>query len=282
MKEINKLEEYLQERSAKRKKRNRFLAILFSIIVIGILGIAGFWGYSNFGDEASSTNSGSNGDQVADNRNLNESPVQIDNGKKFPSLSIEGNFEVGKILFFTILNSDKKEKHMIDFGDGESMNIMNSTRHVYRKVGEYQIKFKPAGTEEAVVETINVQKRNSNGDNNFVKVIETSEASESEKAFVSFSYDSKASFPGGTTALMAYLQTHIGDVSGYEGRVLVSFNVKQDGSIGDLKIVDSVNKKLDTQVLSAFDGMPKWNPAKKDGEEILSEYRLPFYFKKET
>ncbi len=64
--------------------------------------------------------------------------------------------------------------------------------------------------------------------------------------------------------------------------LIVGFNIDNEGTVEDIKIVDSISKDVDKQVLAAFDGMPKWTPAIKNGEKVDSEYRLPFYFQKES
>ena len=292
MKEINKLEEYLNQRTEKRKKRNKVFIIIISILVIGALGGLSFWLYSNHAKDADSngetatnitpTHSNENGDKQ--NR-VNESPpvIIVDNGNTYPSLSIEGEFEVGRPLNFVIKNYEGDGRHVIDFGDNKEMTIKNSTKHLYRQAGEYQIKFTPTGMNKPVVETIYIQNRNGEDTNQaaFVNIIDKNERQESEKAFLKYNHENNASFPGGTAALIAYLQTHIGDVSGVEGRVVVGFNINREGTVENVKIVDSINKDVDKQVLAAFDGMPKWTPAVKNGEDVKSEYRLPFYFQKE-
>lgn len=285
MKEINKLEEYLNERSEKRKKRNRLLAIVFLTITILGLVVGGLYFFTDIltgkgasaaaGQHSSSKETENNGD-----KNLNTPPPNGD--EKFLSLAIEGNFQIGRPLQFTLLNNDNSLVHTVDYGDNSTpMKFKNTTKHVYRRPGEYQIKFYPNGDENPVVETILIKRKSNTNDAKFEKVIVEEEAKKAKKAFVNAAYDKNASFPGGTTALMAYLQTHIGNVSGYEGRVIVSFIVKSDGSVADIKISDSINSKLDNQVLAAFDGIPKWDPAIREGIKIDSEYQLPFYFKKD-
>lgn len=290
MKEINKLEEYLNQRTEKRKKRNKFFIAIIFILVLGALGYLGFWLYTNHGKTAGSNNKTATNIAPHSNENgekqnrVNESPVIIiDNGNIYPSLSIEGKFEVGRPLNFVIKNYKGEGRHLIDFGDDKEMTIKNSTKHLYRQAGEYQIQFTPAGMDKPVVETIYIQNRNGEDANQaaFASIIEKNESQESEKAFLKYNYESNASFPGGTAALMSYLQTHIGSVSGVEGRVIVGFDIDKEGTVGNIKIVDSISKDVDKQVLAAFDGMPKWKPAIKDGVEVTSEYRLPFYFQKE-
>lgn len=282
MKEINKLEEYLNQRSEKRKKRNQLFIYIISVLVIGSIGYLGFWLYSQNGDEENPSEPIS--EDTNSDRIINESPT-LDVGEDiYPALFIEGEFEVGKPLDFVIQDYEGDGRHFIDFGDNKDMTIKNMTKHVYRKVGSYQIKFIPAGSDQPVLETINIRKRNAKdaSEQAFELVIKSNEAKEGKKAFASYQNDKNPSFPGGTAALMAYLQTHMGDVSGYQGRVLIGFKVMKNGSINNLKVIDSVDNKLDAQVLSAFNGMPKWTPAMKDGKQVDSEYTLPFYFQKES
>ena len=52
-----------------------------------------------------------------------------------------------------------------------------------------------------------------------------------------------------------------------QGRVIVSFTVKKDGSIADTKVERSVNPYLDKEAMRVIAAMPKCNLANKEGKQ---------------
>jgi len=65
-----------------------------------------------------------------------------------------------------------------------------------------------------------------------------------------------------------------------EGRVYVSFTVKADGSISNLKVARKVNPLLDEEALRVVNlTNKKWVPAVVDDKPVDSEYLLPIVFK---
>ena len=99
-----------------------------------------------------------------------------------------------------------------------------------------------------------------------------------------YKVEKKAQFPGGTKKLIEYLRNNLKypeaavDV-GIEGTVLVSFVVKKDGSIDDVKAVRSVDPLLDEEAIRVVKSMPKWVPAQLNGKDVSSQFRLPIAFK---
>lgn len=63
-----------------------------------------------------------------------------------------------------------------------------------------------------------------------------------------------------------------------EGRVIVNFVVKEDGSIAQPKITNSVSRSLDAEALRLVATMPKWIPASQDGQPCAVKYTLPIKF----
>lgn len=61
-----------------------------------------------------------------------------------------------------------------------------------------------------------------------------------------------------------------------KGLVGVSFIVNTDGSLTDIQIKRSLHPALDEQVVQILKGMPKWNPALKNGKKVRSITR--YYF----
>ena len=96
--------------------------------------------------------------------------------------------------------------------------------------------------------------------------------------------DEMPSFPGGQQAFMNYLNNNIkypaiAHENGIQGRVIVQFVVKKDGSITDTKIARGVNPYLDKEALRVISTMPKWEPGKQNGKTVNVQYTVPVMFK---
>jgi TonB family protein len=63
--------------------------------------------------------------------------------------------------------------------------------------------------------------------------------------------------------------------AGVSGKINLSFVVKNDGSIGEIKVERGVGFGLDKEVLIVIGLMPNRIPAIKDGKKIDSIYKLP-------
>ncbi len=67
--------------------------------------------------------------------------------------------------------------------------------------------------------------------------------------------------------------------AGVEGKVIVSFTVKKNGTITAAKVAGgSTNADLQKESLRMVNSMPKWTPGRKDGKAIDVEMKLPFSF----
>ena len=91
-------------------------------------------------------------------------------------------------------------------------------------------------------------------------------------------------FPGGEAALVKYLESHINyppvaAKNKIEGHVIVQFIVKNDGSIGEVKVVRSLEKDLDNEAIRVIKSLPKFIPGRQDGKEVSVWYTLPVKFK---
>lgn len=92
------------------------------------------------------------------------------------------------------------------------------------------------------------------------------------------------SFPGGTAALMAYLQKSIkyppvAEENGIQGRVICTFVVERDGGVTDVKIARGVDPSLDKEATRVVSSMPKWIPGKQNGQAVRVKYTLPVTFR---
>lgn len=95
--------------------------------------------------------------------------------------------------------------------------------------------------------------------------------------------DVKASFPGGEEALNTYISNSMqypaaAKDNGIEGVVGVTFVVKTDGTIGNIKIRRMVDPDLESEAIRLVKGMPKWTPASNAGTPIDSQVdiNVPF------
>ena len=92
-------------------------------------------------------------------------------------------------------------------------------------------------------------------------------------------------FPGGTHAMYKYLAGNIkypdeAKAAGKQGRVMVQFVVRKDGSISDVSVAKSAgDASLDKEAVRAVSSMPKWNPGTQGGKPVNVQYTIPVQFK---
>ena len=97
-------------------------------------------------------------------------------------------------------------------------------------------------------------------------------------------YEQQPHFPGGETALLKYLQENIkyppkALKDSIQGRVVVQFVVDKAGSVGEVKVVRSVNKELDDEAVRIVKTLPKFYPGRQNGQAIAVWYTVPVTFK---
>ena len=91
------------------------------------------------------------------------------------------------------------------------------------------------------------------------------------------------SYPGGIDALRIFLRINVKYPpklrrKKLSGRVLASFIIDTDGSLNQIKIVDSPHKLFSKEVIRVLEEMPNWNPGFQDGEPVKVHYNLPVNF----
>ena len=67
--------------------------------------------------------------------------------------------------------------------------------------------------------------------------------------------------------------------NGKQGRVIVSFVVKKDGNISDIKVARSVDPYLDKEAVRVIAAMPQWKPGKQRGENVNVRFSVPVMFR---
>ena len=91
-------------------------------------------------------------------------------------------------------------------------------------------------------------------------------------------------FPGGSGALFEFLSKNIrypkvAQDAGQQGRVIVTFVVMKDGSIGNVKVAKGVSPELDEEAVRCVNSMPKWNPGMQNGQAVNVKYTVPIAFR---
>ncbi|MDX5444173.1 MAG: energy transducer TonB, partial [Hymenobacteraceae bacterium] len=64
-----------------------------------------------------------------------------------------------------------------------------------------------------------------------------------------------------------------------EGKVLVAFVVKENGSITDVEVIQGLGYGLDEEALRLVKSAPAWLPARHEGKPVRQKIILPVVFK---
>lgn len=94
-------------------------------------------------------------------------------------------------------------------------------------------------------------------------------------------------FPGGPDSLQNYLSTQMhyptqAAEQGIEGKVIVRFIVREDGSIGPVHVDNSsikTNPHLEKEAVRLVEGMPRWTPGRHHGQTVSVRCVLPIVFR---
>lgn len=91
-------------------------------------------------------------------------------------------------------------------------------------------------------------------------------------------------FPGGFNALVGFISKNLKypkvcQEMKIQGRVVVKFTVKSDGSIDNVRVPKPVDIYLDKEAIRLVKSMPRWTPGTQDGKPVDVEFTLPINFK---
>ncbi len=92
------------------------------------------------------------------------------------------------------------------------------------------------------------------------------------------------SYPGGIDKMIQFLSMNIkypedAKAKGIEGTVFVTFIVKDDGTVSNVKILRGIDKSCDMEAIRVVKMMPKWIPGEQKGEKVNVAYSLPVKYK---
>jgi protein TonB len=91
-------------------------------------------------------------------------------------------------------------------------------------------------------------------------------------------------FPGGQDAMVTFLINNINYPKDarrkkIEGKVILQFNIKIDGSISNVIVVKSVDELLDEEAVRVIKQMPLWKPGYQNAKPVTVRYTLPIMFR---
>ena len=98
-----------------------------------------------------------------------------------------------------------------------------------------------------------------------------------------FIADKMPEFPEGERGLRSYIAHTVmypieAQKKRISGRVYVSFLVKKNGKIEDVKIAKGVHYLLEAEAIRVVRAMPNWIPGTKNGEAVDISYTIPINF----
>jgi protein TonB len=94
-------------------------------------------------------------------------------------------------------------------------------------------------------------------------------------------------FPGGLPALYKFVGENLkypadAQVNNIQGKVILKFVVKPDGSVGRIEILRGVDSLLDNEATRVVNTLPRFKPGKQDGLAVPVWFMLPVVFKLEN
>jgi protein TonB len=109
------------------------------------------------------------------------------------------------------------------------------------------------------------------------KSSETGDIVKSEdQVYNAYNVDVMPQFQKGTEFLSAFIrQNYKNPKEGLKGKVYVTFIVKKNGSIGDIKVLRDVGFGTGAEAIRVLKKSPKWIPGKKNNNVVRTLYSLP-------
>lgn len=105
---------------------------------------------------------------------------------------------------------------------------------------------------------------------------------DSDKIFTKDELTELPQFHGGEDALNKYLLLKypvVAEENGIQGLVNVSFIVRRDGTITDIRAVGAVDPSLAKEAVRLVKAMPRWEPGKANGLAVNAGRTIPIVFR---
>jgi len=94
------------------------------------------------------------------------------------------------------------------------------------------------------------------------------------------SVDQQPEFPGGYSALLAYVGRDVmKNARGYgqniHGKIFIQMIVENNGTPSHVKVIRGFSKEVDEGIVKAIEKCPKWIPGIKDGKNVRTFLTFP-------
>ncbi len=91
-------------------------------------------------------------------------------------------------------------------------------------------------------------------------------------------------YPGGEAALFKHIADNLrypalARENGIQGRVIVQFTIRKDGTVGDVKVVRGVDDSLDAEAIRVVKTLKRFTPATQNGQPVNVRYTCPITFR---
>jgi len=102
--------------------------------------------------------------------------------------------------------------------------------------------------------------------------------------YIFVSVEQMPEFPGGSMALLKYIQDNLiypeeAEKRGISGIVAITFIVEKDGSVSNVKVIRSADKLLNAEAIRVVKSLPKWKPGIQRGKPVRVTYNIPVRFR---
>lgn len=112
-------------------------------------------------------------------------------------------------------------------------------------------------------------------------IAQPSDESTAGKVYNVSTIEVRPEFPGGLPAFYEYIGSNYRVPSSLktEGRVLVSFVVERDGTLGEIKVLRDLGDETAAEAIRVLNASPKWTPATQNGVAVRCIFTLPLDLK---
>lgn len=116
-----------------------------------------------------------------------------------------------------------------------------------------------------------------------IEIVEVEEEEVIEEPEIFTIVEQMPSFPGGDEKLYQFLGENMkyppmAKDAGIQGIVYVTFVVKEDGSISDVRVLRGIGGGCNEEAIRVIKKMPKWKPGKQRGKSVRVQYNMPVRF----